>query len=257
MRAPAFWWKPRPDAVAHLLSPFGAVYGAIAARRMNKAGARVNAPVICVGNFVAGGAGKTPTAMALAQEMKRAGHTPFFLSRGYGASRPVESPRIVDAARDSAADVGDEPLLLARVAPTVVCADRVAGARLAIEAGASVLIMDDGLQNPSLQKDFTIAVVDGAVGVGNSLCIPAGPLRAALDAQLQRTDAIVIAGEGAAGARVGALAQARGLPVDHRPPRARRSRGVAAARAKDSRVRGDRSARQVLRHAEGDRRRHR
>lgn len=213
MRAPAFWWKPSPDIVAQLLSPLGAVYGAIAAQRMNKAGARVNAPVICVGNFVAGGAGKTPTALALAQEIISAGHTPFFLSRGYGASRPVERPRIVDATGDRAADVGDEPLLLARVAPVVVCADRVAGARLAIENGATVLIMDDGLQNPALQKDFTIAVVDGAVGVGNGLCIPAGPLRAALDAQLQRTDAVVIVGEGAAGSRVGALAQARGLPV--------------------------------------------
>ena len=257
MRAPAFWWKPTPDAFAHLLSPFGAVYGAIAAGRMNKAGARVNAPVICVGNFVAGGAGKTPTAIALAQEIISAGHTPSFLSRGYGASRPVESPRIVDATRDRAADVGDEPLLLARVAPVAVCADRVAGARLAIENGANVLIMDDGLQNPALQKDFTIAVVDGAVGVGNGLCIPAGPLRAALDAQLQRTDALVIVGEGAAGARVGALAKARGLPVITArlvpdDAIAARLRGQS-----DPRLRRDRPAGEVLRDAEGARRRDR
>ena len=213
MRAPAFWWKPSPDVVAHMLSPFGAVYGAIASQRMNKSGERVGAPVICVGNFVAGGAGKTPTAIAIARELQRAGETPFFLSRGYGAQRDVASPIVVDAASHTAADVGDEPLLLARAAPAIVCADRVAGARMAIAKGANVIVMDDGLQNPSLAKDIRIAVVDGGVGVGNGLCIPAGPLRAPLAAQLLLVDALIIIGEGDAGAMIGAMAQSRNLPV--------------------------------------------
>lgn len=213
MRAPAFWWKPSPDVVAHMLSPFGAIYGAIAARRMQRAGERVSVPVICVGNFVAGGAGKTPTAIAIARELQRAGETPFFLSRGYGARGVVTSPVVVDADMHTSADVGDEPLLLARVAPAIVCADRVAGARMAVAKGASVIMMDDGLQNPSLAKDLRIAVVDGGVGVGNGLCIPAGPLRAPLAAQLALTDALIIIGDGDAGAKLEAMAKSRSLPV--------------------------------------------
>ena len=218
MRAPAFWWKSEPDALAHLLSPLGALYGAVVARRMKQAGERVGAPVICVGNFVAGGAGKTPTAIALAHELIKADQTPFFLSRGYGAQTPVTEPIIVDAATHDAAVVGDEPLLLARVAPAIVCADRVAGARLAAARGASVIIMDDGLQNPALAKDFRIAVVDGAVGVGNGKCLPAGPLRAPLGAQLKLVDCVVVigasaTGASAAGASVEAAAKASGVTV--------------------------------------------
>lgn len=213
MRAPAFWWKPAPDPLAHLLSPAAALYGAIAARRMDRPGEGVGAPVICVGNFVAGGAGKTPTAIAIARELLKAGATPFFLSRGYGASRPTGAPLLVDLRRHGAAEAGDEPLLLARVAPTVVCADRVAGARFALAQGAGAIVMDDGLQNPSLRKDVRIAVVDGAVGVGNGLCMPAGPLRAPLDAQLAQVDAVVVIGEGGAGAGVAALAKARNIAV--------------------------------------------
>jgi tetraacyldisaccharide 4'-kinase len=213
MRAPAFWWKPTPDVVAHMLSPFGALYGAIASHRMGKAGARVGTPVICVGNFVAGGAGKTPTAIAIARELLRAGETPFFLSRGYGAQSAVAAPLVVDPSIHTSLDVGDEPLLLARAAPTIVSADRVAGAREAVAKGASVIVMDDGLQNPSLAKDTRIAVVDGGVGVGNGLCIPAGPLRAPLAAQFAMIDALVIIGEGEAGARIESIANQRKTPV--------------------------------------------
>ncbi len=213
MRAPAFWWKPAPNALAHLLSPLGALYGAVVARRMAQAGERAGAPVICVGNFVAGGAGKTPTAIALAHELIKAGQTPFFLSRGYGARTPVTTPVIVDAALHDASVVGDEPLLLARAAPSVVCADRVPGARLAVARGASVIIMDDGLQNPALAKDFRIAVVDGAVGVGNGKCIPAGPLRAPLGAQLKQVDCVLVIGAGDAGAHVEAAAKSEGVSV--------------------------------------------
>ena len=171
MREPAFWWR-KPGLAAGLLAPAGACYGAIAARRMAQAGARAGVPVICVGNFTLGGAGKTPTAIMLAKMLQEAGERVFCLSRGYGGS--VAGPKRVDAQPTRAAQVGDEALLLARVAPTIVARDRVAGAQARAAAGASVIVMDDGLQNPSLAKDFTIAVVDGRRGIGNGACFRPG-----------------------------------------------------------------------------------
>jgi tetraacyldisaccharide 4'-kinase len=162
---------------------------------MARPGERVEVPVLCVGNFVVGGAGKTPTAIALARMLRAAGERPAFLSRGYGGERRAASVRVGPSA-DSARRVGDEPLLLARVAPCYVGPDRVASARLAIEDGASVLVMDDGLQNPSLQKTLTAAVVDGEAPFGNGLCLPAGPLRAPVAAQAPFVDAIVMIGGG-------------------------------------------------------------
>ncbi len=212
MREPAFWWRPAGLA-SSLLAPIGAAYAAIAARRMMQAGARVEVPVLCVGNFTLGGAGKTPTVMMLARLLQGAGARPYCLSRGYGGS--VAGPKTVDAHRDSAAQVGDEALLLAQVAPTIIARDRVAGAKAAQAAGASVVIMDDGLQNPSLAKDFTIAVVDGRRGVGNGKSFPAGPLRAPLAAQLLRTDALLVVGEADRARDVIAAAGLRGLPVWH------------------------------------------
>lgn len=213
MRAPAFWWEPTPGVFSHLLAPLGAMYGAVAARRMARPGVSVGVPVICIGNFVAGGAGKTPMAIALAKEFIKAGQAPFFLSRGYGAATDITAPVLVDLAEHDSRAVGDEPLLLARAAPTIVCADRVAGARFAAAHGASVIIMDDGLQNPSLAKNFRIAVVDGAVGVGNGRCIPAGPLRAPLIDQLQLVDCVVLIGAGDAGALIENHAKASGVAV--------------------------------------------
>lgn len=194
-RAPRFWWSPAPDARALLLAPLGSLYGAVTARRMARPGARVGVPIVCIGNFVVGGAGKTPTAIALARALQAAGETPFFLTRGYGAPAPLCAPARVDLARHGYAQTGDEPRLLAAVAPTIVAHDRAAGARLAVEQGASVIVMDDGMQNPLLHKDFTIAVVDGATGVGNGLCVPAGPLRAPLAAQTPFVDAAILIGE--------------------------------------------------------------
>ncbi|HZY22011.1 MAG TPA: tetraacyldisaccharide 4'-kinase, partial [Beijerinckiaceae bacterium] len=144
MRAPAFWRAPQPTLAAQLLRPAAALYGGIAARRMRRPGERASVPVICVGNFTAGGAGKTPTALALARVLQELGAAPAFLSRGYGGQ--LAGPVLVDLARHGAADVGDEPLLLARVVPTVVARDRPAGARLCAASGASVIVMDDGLQ---------------------------------------------------------------------------------------------------------------
>jgi tetraacyldisaccharide 4'-kinase len=208
MRDPEFWWR-KAGLASGLLAPVAACYGAIAARRMAKAGAHAGVPVVCVGNFTHGGTGKTPTAMYLAKMLEYAGEKPFCLSRGYGGS--LAGPQRVDAKVDSAAQVGDEALLLARVAPTIVAHDRVAGAEAARVAGASVVVMDDGLQNASLAKDFTLAVVDARRGLGNARVFPAGPLRAPLAAQLKRTDALLIVGEGPGAAS----AAATGLPVFH------------------------------------------
>lgn len=195
MRAPAFWWRP-PSLASALLAPIGWIYGAVTARRMARPGTRAGVPVICVGNFVAGGAGKTPTAIAIAGHLSADGRRPVFLSRGYGGT--LVGPIRVDPAVHRAQDCGDEPLLLARAAPTVVARDRLAGARLAATLG-DVIVMDDGLQNPTLHKDLTIAVVDGESGVGNGLCFPAGPLRAPLLEQLSHVDVVIVIGPGQAG----------------------------------------------------------
>jgi tetraacyldisaccharide 4'-kinase len=210
MREPAFWWR-RPSLAAALLAPLGALYGMIAARRLARTGARAGVPVICVGNFTLGGAGKTPAAIAIARVLSEAGERVFCLSRGYGGG--AAGPKLVDAHADRASEVGDEALLLAHAAPTVVARDRVAGAALAKAQGASVIVMDDGLQNASLAKDFTLAVIDARRGIGNACLFPAGPLRAPLAAQLARCDALLVVGDGDGANDV--VAAARGLTVLH------------------------------------------
>ena len=211
MRDPAFWWVER-SAAATLLAPAGASYGAIAAWRMAQPGRRAPVPVICVGNFTLGGAGKTPTAVALARILLAAGHHPFFLSRGYGGR--VTGP--VRVANQPADEIGDEPLLLGRVAPTVVARHRPAGVLMAVEGGADAVIMDDGLQNPSVAKELAIAIVDGRRGVGNGRIFPAGPLRAPLKVQLDHVDAVLLVGSaGRSAERAVDAAQKRGVPVFH------------------------------------------
>jgi tetraacyldisaccharide 4'-kinase len=190
LRAPAFWAKRSPNLLALSLAPLGAVYGALTIRRMAQPGLRVGVPVVCVGNFVAGGAGKTPAAMAIAQLLREMGERVAFLSRGYGGAALVDAVA-VDPEIHRAQDVGDEPLLLARVAPCFVARDRRIAARAAIAAGASVLVLDDGLQSPTLLKDVSLAVVDGGAGFGNGLCLPAGPLRAAPAMQLPFVSAVI------------------------------------------------------------------
>lgn len=211
MRAPGFWWQTPPAVPARLLQPFGALYGAATLARMRRAGASAGVPVICVGNFVAGGAGKTPTVLALAALLAESGESPFVLSRGYGGREA--GPLRVEPGRHGPADIGDEPLLMAHRVPVVVARDRPAGAALARSLGASLVLMDDGLQNPSLRKDLRLAVVDGATGIGNGLCLPAGPLRAPIAGQLSETDAVVVIGAGGPGDAVAGLAQAAGRPV--------------------------------------------
>ncbi|HJU31367.1 MAG TPA: tetraacyldisaccharide 4'-kinase [Hyphomicrobiaceae bacterium] len=190
---PSWWYDREPRRIAAVLQPLAALYGRVAsARYFAAAPYRSRLPVICVGNFTAGGTGKTPLVLHLCRHLKQVGHEPIALTRGYGGR--LSGPYWVDTERDMARDVGDETLLLAETALTVLARDRRAGAR-AIEIGphpATVILMDDGLQNPSLAKDLTIAVVDGARGVGNGLVVPAGPLRAALDFQLNMTDVVVV-----------------------------------------------------------------
>ena len=211
MRAPRFWWE-KPGATAALLSPFASIYGAIAARRLARSGARAGVPVICVGNPTVGGAGKTPTAIAIARILIAAGERPMFLTRGYGGM--LAGPVTVEPGHTSI-QVGDEPLLLARVAPTVVAANRVAGAQLAKDNGATAIVMDDGFQNPSLAKDLSILVVGGTRGIGNARVLPAGPLRAPLEPQLDRAHAILIVGEVTGASPLVIAARARKLPLFH------------------------------------------
>ena len=209
MRAPAFWWRAAGWKAA-ALEPAAALFGAVAARRLRQRGERAGLPVVCVGNPTVGGAGKTPTALRVAAMLAKAGERPAFLTRGYGGrlAGPVE----VQVGRHGAKDVGDEPLLLARAFPTVVARERAAGARAARASGASVVVMDDGFQNPSLEKDCSVLVVDGERGLGNGAVFPAGPLRAPLAAQLDRCHAVLVIGAGAGGASA-AAASTRGIPV--------------------------------------------
>jgi tetraacyldisaccharide 4'-kinase len=154
--------------------------------------------VICIGNFVVGGAGKTPTAIALARMARGRGLKPGILASGYGGAGSAVAPILVDAHRHTADEVGDEALLLAAVAPTVVSRDRAAGAKRLVAESVEVIIMDDGFQNPSLVHDLSLVAVDASVGIGNGLTIPSGPLRAPLKPQIRRADALLIIGDGQA-----------------------------------------------------------
>jgi tetraacyldisaccharide 4'-kinase len=210
MREPAFWWR---NGGGSLLAPLAAIYGAVAWSRIQAQGKPAGVPVICLGNLTAGGAGKTPAALAVAHLLLAAHERPFFLSRGYGGK--LAGPVRIDPSFHHSADVGDEPLMLARLAPTIVARDRVAGARVARATGSSVIVMDDGFQNPSLTKDLAILLVDGRRGIGNGRVIPAGPLRAPLDIQIARAQALVVVGPPDGAAKVLATARRHGVTVFH------------------------------------------
>jgi tetraacyldisaccharide 4'-kinase len=210
MREPDFWYRP-PSWISLLLSPLGALYGLVAGLRLQNAGFDAGIPVLCVGNYHAGGAGKTPVVLALAELLRELDETPVVLSRGYGGR--LQGPIKVDPARHVAADVGDEPLMLALRLPVVVARDRVGGVALARSQNASVILMDDGFQNPAIAKDCSLIVIDGDRGIGNGSVFPAGPLRAPLRQQLARTDALIVVGDGSAADAVAAAIAARGRPV--------------------------------------------
>ena len=210
MREPAFWYRP-PSLMSRLLMPLGAVYGQVAAWRMHSRGFDAGIPVICVGNYHTGGAGKTPTVLALTKLLRELGETPVVLSRGYGGK--WQGPVKVDPTRHIAANVGDEPLMLALTVPVVIARNRVDGVALARSQGATVILMDDGFQNPAIAKDASLIVIDSDRGLGNTGVFPAGPLRAPLKLQLACTDALVVIGNGTAAAGIAAELAARGKPV--------------------------------------------
>ena len=210
MREPAFWYRPQ-SLLSLLLMPLGALYGLVTAQRMQSEGLDAGIPVICVGNYHVGGAGKTPAALALTKLLRDLGETPVVLSRGYGGR--LRGPVRVDPARHGASDVGDEPLMLARTVPVMVARDRTDGVALAKSQGATVILMDDGFQNPAIAKDVALIVIDGDRGLGNGGVFPAGPLRAPLSPQLARTDALIVIGNGSAAAPVAAAIAAAGKPV--------------------------------------------
>jgi tetraacyldisaccharide 4'-kinase len=180
---------------------------------MHLRGRRAGVPVICLGNLTVGGTGKTPAALAVAHLLHAAHERPFFLTRGYGGK--LAGPLRVNPAIHHAADIGDEPLLLTRLAPTIVARDRSAGAQFAQFAGASVIVMDDGFQNPALAKNLTIVVIDGRRGIGNGRVIPAGPLRAPLEIQLDRAQALVTVGPAEGAAEILKRAEQRGMTIFH------------------------------------------
>lgn len=210
MREPAFWYRPR-SPTSHLLSPLGALYGAITARRMARKGFDAGIPVLCVGNYHVGGAGKTPTVLALTKLLRELGETPVVLSRGYGGR--LHGPVMVDRERHTASDIGDEPLMMVRDVPVAVARDRLDGVALAKSQAATVILMDDGFQNPLLLKDASLIVIDSERGLGNGKVFPAGPLRAPLKPQLSRTDALVLIGDGHAADDVAIEIAAREKPV--------------------------------------------
>lgn len=191
MPPPEFW--DRRGLLSALLAPVSALHAA--AGRLRRAFVRpwhAAVPVICVGALTVGGAGKTPAAIAVAQRLTAQGRRPHILTRGYRGR--LRGPVEVDPAVHTARDVGDEALLLAAAAPTWVARSRNAGARAAVAAGADMLVLDDGFQNPGLAKDLSLVVIDGGHGVGNGRMLPAGPLREPMARGLARADAVVLVG---------------------------------------------------------------
>lgn len=208
MRAPDYWQSGPTSAIGHLLSPLGALYAmATSLRASGQPSWEAPIPVICLGNLVIGGAGKTLVGTHLVRQLIKSGHTPHIVIRGYGGA--LVGPTQVDVDTHTHHDVGDEALLYAAITPTWAGADRVASAKCAVDAGADVIIMDDGFQNPSLAKTMSILIFDGNYGVGNGYGFPAGPLREFLGAGIKRADGIVGIGH----LPQSILSVARGKPV--------------------------------------------
>lgn len=198
MRAPDFWIGDGKGILPLFLSPAAALYAATTARRMRRQGWTAPVPVICCGNATAGGSGKTTVALDLGQRLANRGIGVHFLLRGYGGS--LKGPARVDPRAHDSRVVGDEALVLAAERPAWISADRAAGARAMVAGGAQCIVMDDGLQNPTLEKDLSLLIIDGTYGFGNGRIIPAGPLRERPEIAALRCRAAVLIGEDECGA---------------------------------------------------------
>lgn len=189
---PDFWWTDQ-KFMRRLLLPVSWIYGYFAHRRLERKNVpTIDLPVLCVGNFTLGGTGKTPVVISLAKAAKKHGLVPGIVSRGFGGT--ITNAHIVDPEIDRARDVGDEPLLLARHAPVAVATNRLEAAKLLLEKGCNLILMDDGFQSRRLFVDYALIVVDGLRGLGNNAVFPAGPLRAPLTTQFAYTDSVLMIG---------------------------------------------------------------
>ncbi len=192
LKAPQFW-QNKNSLLGKILNPLGQVYAFFSFHRLKHGHPyQAKMPVLCVGNLSVGGVGKTPVCLALGRYLRQQHKTFYFLNHGYHAR---QQSVLVDMSIHTALDVGDEALLLAQEAPTIVDSARARGAQLAENLKADFLIMDDGFQNPSLVKTFSFIVVDGTLGFGNERVMPAGPLREPILTGLKRADAIVLVGQ--------------------------------------------------------------
>ncbi len=204
MQAPRFWLHPRNKSgvLPIILAPLAAIWRILGQRRLTKGPRqKIPVPVICVGNINIGGTGKTPTTLALQSLLSENGIDAHVVSRGYGGSET--GPLQVNERLHNVALVGDEPLLMAAFGPVWVAKDRAAGAKAAVKAGAQMILLDDGFQNPSLHHDLSIVVVDAEIGFGNGNIIPAGPLREPLKSGLERANLIISIGDQTAQAKLG------------------------------------------------------
>lgn len=207
MKTPLFWKEK--NFKSYLLWPLGELYAFATKLKIKyKSPKHVSIPVVCVGNLTAGGSGKTPVALSIMRLMKKKYRNPMFVSRGYGGKLKNV---FVDRQEHTAKEVGDEPLLLSRLAPTVINPNRYKAAQKAFEEGADAIVMDDGFQNQTLVKDLNFLVFDGESGIGNGLCVPAGPMREKFDDGLKRADAVIILGEDKQNLQM----KIKGIPVFH------------------------------------------
>ncbi len=198
LKTPGFWYRENGDAplLEKILTPFSLLYRACyEIHQYSVKPEQFEFPVLCIGNINAGGTGKTPTALALMDLLQKnnLARNPFFLLRGYGGGE--RGPLLVDLQQHNSWSTGDEALILAQKAPTIIAVDRAQGAILASRKQADLILMDDGLQNPGIAKDIKIVVVNGEMGFGNGRMLPAGPLREPLHKGLARADIFILIGE--------------------------------------------------------------
>ncbi|ENN94244.1 tetraacyldisaccharide 4'-kinase [Bartonella bovis] len=192
IKAPYFWWNNK-SILRFLFTPIAKVYGYFSRHRMKRRPSVIDLPVLCIGNFTLGGAGKTPVVIAFAKVAKELGFIPGIVSRGYGGR--AKGVHLINEKYDNAHDVGDEPLLLARYALVAVSSDRYAAAQRLKEEGCDLILMDDGFQSRHLYMDYALLVVDAMRGFGNGSVFPAGPLRAPLETQFSFMDSVLIIGD--------------------------------------------------------------